>query len=285
MPCNAHGHPPDCNCGWGGVFHATRPSLEYGPGYWSQPSSHTDANAKCPVCGQRVFFYRSPDNGRVFFDALGPPWPKHPCTDARATTKSGYSFTESNTKNGWWPFLCNEIVQGRQGHGCVLYNTAGKALYVNTRPESFSLDTPVWIKRLDDKRAHYLVSTLRTKNSKTVEVQFEAFKTFMALTELRLHRGAKQSAPSGVKQPADTATVTSNVAPPPTQVRTQVRHKPILHLERGTKTEIAQELPADSANVSGAGKTAPTNTRRQFVRTPPSPQQNSSEKTDEPTET
>jgi hypothetical protein len=28
-----------------------------------------------------VFFYRSPYDGRVFFDALGPPWPKHPCTD------------------------------------------------------------------------------------------------------------------------------------------------------------------------------------------------------------
>jgi hypothetical protein len=28
-----------------------------------------------------VFFYQSPYGGRVFFDSLGPPWPKHPCTD------------------------------------------------------------------------------------------------------------------------------------------------------------------------------------------------------------
>jgi hypothetical protein len=33
------------------------------------------------VCGDRVFFYQSPNGGRVFFDHLGWPWPKHPCTD------------------------------------------------------------------------------------------------------------------------------------------------------------------------------------------------------------
>jgi hypothetical protein len=33
------------------------------------------------VCGAAVFFYRSPHGGRVFFDELGIPWPKHPCTD------------------------------------------------------------------------------------------------------------------------------------------------------------------------------------------------------------
>ena len=39
------------------------------------PHSYTTPNAKCPVCGIRVYFYRSPDGGRVFFDELGPPWP------------------------------------------------------------------------------------------------------------------------------------------------------------------------------------------------------------------
>src|SRR5260221_9367601 len=43
--------------------------------------SFTIPNASCPVCGASVFFYQSPHNGRVFFDELGPPWPKHPCTD------------------------------------------------------------------------------------------------------------------------------------------------------------------------------------------------------------
>jgi hypothetical protein len=43
--------------------------------------SYLDPNARCPVCGDPVFFYRSPYNGRVFFDDVGWPWPKHPCTD------------------------------------------------------------------------------------------------------------------------------------------------------------------------------------------------------------
>jgi hypothetical protein len=38
-----------------------------------------------------VFFYRSPHNGRVFFDDVGWPWPKHPCTDKYAGSDSGIS--------------------------------------------------------------------------------------------------------------------------------------------------------------------------------------------------
>lgn len=37
----------------------------------------------------KFIYYQSPFGGRVFFDALGWPWPKHPCTDnADAGTKS-----------------------------------------------------------------------------------------------------------------------------------------------------------------------------------------------------
>ena len=52
-------------------------------------ASFTDPNATCPVCGARVFYYESPYGGRVFFDELGPPWPKHPCTDSGLT---GYGY-------------------------------------------------------------------------------------------------------------------------------------------------------------------------------------------------
>jgi hypothetical protein len=60
------------------------------PGYRAQPAapkpfsttaSYVNPNAHCPVCGERVFFYQSPHGGRVFFDNLGWPWPKHGCTD------------------------------------------------------------------------------------------------------------------------------------------------------------------------------------------------------------
>jgi len=43
--------------------------------------SYVNPNAHCPECGAQVYFYQSPFGGRVFFDDLGWPWPKHPCTD------------------------------------------------------------------------------------------------------------------------------------------------------------------------------------------------------------
>ncbi len=94
--CNAWNHAPGCTCGWGG---------DTGGGGWrDQPpspvrylsvadgklwqrgqdltfESFCNPNARCPVCGASVFFVQTMYGGRVFFDDLGPPWPKHPCTD------------------------------------------------------------------------------------------------------------------------------------------------------------------------------------------------------------
>src|ERR1700730_19296687 len=42
---------------------------------------YVNPNAKCPVCDAAVYFYANEHGSRVFFDHLGPPWPKHPCTD------------------------------------------------------------------------------------------------------------------------------------------------------------------------------------------------------------
>jgi hypothetical protein len=44
-------------------------------------ATFVNPNAECPVCGAAVFFYQNAAGSRVFFDELGPPWPKHPCTD------------------------------------------------------------------------------------------------------------------------------------------------------------------------------------------------------------
>lgn len=50
----------------------------------SSTARFINPNAECPVCGDRVFFYQNRFGSRVFFDELGPPWPKHPCTDLSA---------------------------------------------------------------------------------------------------------------------------------------------------------------------------------------------------------
>lgn len=57
--------------------------------------SYVNPNAHCPRCGVPVFFYQSPDGGRVFFDDLGWPWPKHPCTDTRTRPEQFVKFTIS----------------------------------------------------------------------------------------------------------------------------------------------------------------------------------------------
>lgn len=53
----------------------------------SRTARFVNPNADCPVCGAPVFFYQNESGSRVFFDELGPPWPKHPCTDS-ATSSS-----------------------------------------------------------------------------------------------------------------------------------------------------------------------------------------------------
>jgi hypothetical protein len=102
MPCNGKGHSATCDCGWGGVWYGNVPfggdvrtfRCQEEPDSSSpnavsidrlvkvgRPRSLTIPNAKCPVCGCRVFFYQNEYGSRVFFDDLGPPWPKHACTD------------------------------------------------------------------------------------------------------------------------------------------------------------------------------------------------------------
>lgn len=38
-------------------------------------------NALCPVCDAPVYFVRPANGGSIWLDAMGPPWPKHPCMD------------------------------------------------------------------------------------------------------------------------------------------------------------------------------------------------------------
>ena len=125
--CNSKNHSPNCTCGFGGYGHLGRRGPSYGNESatysYSPPSLQTKSpkelfleqypeftkkgrvaacfvnpNATCPVCGDRVFYYQNENDSRVFFDGLGPPWPKHPCTDIRlfsapvAGTKLGLTF-------------------------------------------------------------------------------------------------------------------------------------------------------------------------------------------------
>lgn len=49
----------------------------------SRPRGLPNPNSTCPVCGAAVYFYSNTAGSKVYFDELGPPWPKHPCMDSR----------------------------------------------------------------------------------------------------------------------------------------------------------------------------------------------------------
>lgn len=59
---------------------------------WAKP------NATCPVCRAAVYFYANEFGSRVYFDEVGPPWPKHPCTNTdtlKGRPKSHFGFSET----------------------------------------------------------------------------------------------------------------------------------------------------------------------------------------------
>jgi len=125
--CNAWNHAPGCTCGWGGDGHKGRANKYANIRYSWVPKilpvyeSYIIPNASCPVCNKPVFFFQSDSGGRVFFDELGPPWPKHPCTN---NTSSPKIFTNTENlneykannlyhwqKNNWFPLIIFSVIR------------------------------------------------------------------------------------------------------------------------------------------------------------------------------
>jgi hypothetical protein len=94
--CNSKNHSYGCSCGFGGAYHRGRRRastqiktqedifFERYPELRNRQSAaicFVKPNAKCPKCGHPVYYFQNEFGSRVFFDDLGPPWPKHPCTD------------------------------------------------------------------------------------------------------------------------------------------------------------------------------------------------------------
>jgi len=52
--------------------------------------SFTHPNEDCPECHRPCFSYPNNGESKVFFDSLGPPWPKHSCADEQATAPLGW---------------------------------------------------------------------------------------------------------------------------------------------------------------------------------------------------
>lgn len=98
----------------------------------SVPAGWVAPNASCPVCGAAVFFYANEYGSRVYFDELGPPWPKHPCTMQHGytpvttsgpvvpTAKKGSSGALTSLTDRGRPLVVTRVKPGG-GQGTVLH--------------------------------------------------------------------------------------------------------------------------------------------------------------------
>lgn len=206
MPCNGNGHSATCDCGWGGVWYGNAPyggdahffrcndeqdssspravSIERLVG-GDSPRSLTIPNARCPVCRCRVFFYQNEYGSRVFFDALGPPWPKHPCTDNSwyASPASGKIVAAGLEEE---PPRRKVAVAVEEWRPCVIYRKTGLRLILKevgadkfvrlaiSPREIPSTALPVVYIREESKRVlkfSYFHSGMRSAVTKTVEFE------------------------------------------------------------------------------------------------------------------
>lgn len=78
--CNGKDHYFDCTCGFGGLGHRGSGGRRLCTTVRGNAQADLCRATSCPKCKQDVYFVRH-NGGSVWFDALGKPWPKHPCFD------------------------------------------------------------------------------------------------------------------------------------------------------------------------------------------------------------
>ena len=189
--CNAWNHSPSCTCGWGGDGHLGRRTLFSSliqsnvvfKTYRDLLLGFTNPNAKCPVCGASVYFYASPHGGRVFFDEIGPPWPKHPCTDrGNAVVKLALpefqreQINKTFFKNGWVPYLCQDI-RSLQADKSIIQLTGlieDKKQTFFSKKDGLSEGAPFLVKQDEDGKIW--LSTIVTSKFEIKADTFEVFK-------------------------------------------------------------------------------------------------------------
>lgn len=87
--CNAFTHLKSCKCGFGhdGLMRYSNyyeKSLDdelnhLANNFFIKSTGRAYPNYRCKCCGEKVFFFHSIHGGKVLFDSLGKPWPKHDC--------------------------------------------------------------------------------------------------------------------------------------------------------------------------------------------------------------
>lgn len=192
--CNAWNHRPNCTCGWGGwgatysrgvTVAPTRllpASKIINPIYAQGLASYTNPNAHCPVCGAQVFFYQSQDGGRVFFDHLGKPWPKHPCTDNSITGAPRIKGV-AKPASAEIPFVSLSVHASALPDIEVLDGLIESGpLRLFCKQPGLSARAPFFVSPLPGGD-QFRVSTVRFVGADVEAVEFLAFKSIMSLAK------------------------------------------------------------------------------------------------------
>lgn|GEM_PF-5256805 len=174
--CNAWNHPANCDCGWGAGGYSNGLAINSIEGIIRRPEneSFTVPNARCPVCKQNVFFYQSVNGGRVYFDELGPPWPKHYCTDVQRSA-SGYPKWK---RSGWKPAFVSTYERGKIRISILTKKDKKRSLALNLIKEEptnwakYWNGDPMFYRANDDES---LITTIIIVNNELIEVFLYAF--------------------------------------------------------------------------------------------------------------
>lgn len=142
-------------------------------------------NASCPVCGADVFFYRSPHDGRVFFDELGPPWSKHPCTISNDKKVTG-PFKSTRKATSWEQDGWNYISAPQLNNTGSLTELRG---YSKGSKIAFYFAPDKRIEKLKDSHIHFKV------NRNEIDISIYSFskglleiKAYSQIRKLLIHR-------------------------------------------------------------------------------------------------
>ena len=192
--CNAWNHPPGCSCGWGGEgSQGGSPGLGIGgiglprftdwarTRYRQESRAFVNPNAKCPVCKTGVFFYQSPEGGRVFFDHLGKPWPKHACftksPERFETVQSLVLGVKEIKRSEWMPFICHSVTHAPLV-GREIYVLEGlfddNEIKLFCKQGSLRVRSPFLMKKTDLSGINFTVSSVHFTDSNVQPFEFQA---------------------------------------------------------------------------------------------------------------
>ena len=123
-------------------------------------------NARCPVCSSPVYFYANQFGSRVYFDDLGPPWPKHPCTD-NPTRRIGSHPAPGKPPTRRPLGLAQELVASFNIIGMLRNKVVG-----NRNPNDWTLLTIVHVERRGEEN---VVKTEYMDSLKRETIEFNCF--------------------------------------------------------------------------------------------------------------